>query len=217
MARAGEYFVTSPQGLDIALSTDGTTLSVTKDGSAPSSIGGGGGAAVPTHQTGLFIPQDLAGSNGTSNVASGTAYGFRFTPLVNMTVTKIAFNLATPDSVNSPVEIALYTAAGIRVATSGQVAVGATSAGVKLVPISASLTAGQSYYAVFCVPTVTTTFGVTYMGTISPGNSQLFGTTLPLIDIFTYVNGSGVLAADISAQALTLTYTNFHQMAIRTD
>lgn len=215
MPRAGEYYVTSLQGLEVNLSTDGTSLSVTKDGGSAVSIGGG---STVTSRPGMYVPQDLPGSLANTGAASGAAHAVRFVPLKNITLTKVAFNLGGVDTVDNPIEIAVYNSSlTSKLATSGQVAVGTLSAGVKVVPVSGSLVAGTVYYLFICSPVVTTTFGIYKVSASAAStNAQLFGADIPDLEGFSVANGVGVMANDISGLARTPA-TAYNYVALRTD
>jgi hypothetical protein len=161
---------------------------------------------------GLLVPQRFLnpGNVATLNMTANQGRGCQFRVSEPLTLTQIAFEVTTADAADPTVDVGIYTAGGIRIASSGNTPGKCLTTGIKSVPLSAALVPGVTYYAILACSSATPGFRSSNAG--SANIPALLSAALP-----NYFFGPSMpLPADISA-SLTNESGNVPLLALRTD
>lgn len=128
---------------------------------------------------GYLAPSFRGCSTGTLTLVANRSYFARFCPTRAATVTAINFMVTTAASANDNVDVGIYNATTLaRVASSGATASKLNATGPQSVALSASLTAGQPYFAAIACGTLGGTAAIVVSGTVTTANAaRLFGNT----------------------------------------
>jgi hypothetical protein len=136
-------------------------------------------------QNGIMTPQSAMGWRpGSLTATTGGAYVMRFKATTGFALTKATFRLVTAAGSNDKVEVAIYSAAWARLATSGEVAsILNGSLGIATVPISYTLVPGTVYYAAMGFGTVGSSGAVVSGAEYGSGElAKYFGATAGTIE-----------------------------------
>lgn len=126
-------------------------------------------------QAGMMTPSGNTNRTGTALV-SGRAYLGRFVPSRKMQITRIVFRVSAASATDDPVDVGIYSAAGVKLVSSGAVSGLLNTAGTKAVVVTATaLEPGVVYYSALAA---TSTAGVHLSGVAG----DVYGTAMPLLE-----------------------------------
>jgi hypothetical protein len=140
------------------------------------------GIGVDSGQAGLYIPYPIPNNSGLLVASRG--YVVRFVAPRSMTVSKIAFMVATAATADDPCDVGIYSGAATRLGSSGSQSGLLNSLGLKTVtlPTPVNLIAGQTYYAAFAYGAAGGTAATLTVTSVSANFCNAFGALPPYIE-----------------------------------
>jgi len=127
-------------------------------------------------QNGMVAPSAGYAGPATLPLTSGRTLLARVAPSRAMSVSSIAFRVTTASATSDPVSVALFSADGVRLSTSGAVTPGVNTTGTKVVALlPVVLAPGSVYYAALSSASTATIQGTEVV-------ADAFGTALPALE-----------------------------------
>lgn len=129
-------------------------------------------------QAGMWAPSaSIVTINQSVAVTANRLYLMRVCPSRAMLVTSLGFKVTTASATDDPVDVGIFSAAGVRLVSSGSTIGRLNSTGSKSVTVAATvLNAGQVYYVAFAANSAAT---LLFASTIA----DAFGSAMPALDL----------------------------------